>query len=76
MRAPFWLRHPIRSVRMRLIPPCARCAHRSFDFGHVHCRCPAYIEHIDKTECVFIRYGDAIDVRGGNYCRFSPREDK
>ena len=74
MRIPFWLRHPIRSVRMRLIPPCARCAHGSLDLGHVHCRRRAHIEHTDKTGRVFIRYGDAIDVRGGNCCRFSPRE--
>lgn len=76
MRIPFWLRHPIRSVRMRLIPPCARCAHRSIELGRLRCHRPAYIEHIGKTECVFVRYVNAIDVRGGRYCRFSPREDK
>ena len=36
----------------------------------------AELEGKDVYKRQFIRYGDAIDVRGGNYCRFSPREEK
>lgn len=76
MRVPFWLRHPIRSVRMRLTPSCTACANSQCIAMRICCKCPEYREHFERVNCSIPIAVNARAVRGSRYCRFSPREDK
>lgn len=74
MRVPFWLRHPFRFVRMRLIPSCTACAHSQCFTTRICCGCPEYLEHFERVNCSIPILANARAVRGGRYCRFSPKE--
>lgn len=71
--------HPIRHIRMIMIPPCRECSYHSVDYvgicggSHV-CSCEKYLDRYEKLNCIRLKFALCEVVRGTRFCDFKMKE--
>lgn len=62
----------IRIIKAELLTPsCRECA--NYDSSSeilMRCKCRAYLDHVERTECIIRNSAFASDVRGTAFCKF------
>ena len=68
--------NPIRAIRMRLMPPCSKCAHtfigitKGWFCEREQCR-----EYFERLDCLQRKMIERVSVRGMACCKFEERKD-
>lgn len=69
---------PIRRLISLSIPPCSTCVHYAAPLWgqEQQCRCPGYLDYLERKECRTYRSADCTLVRGTRHCTYERRKDE